>query len=61
LECILAACGAAVLGAIPRRLDQLDLRTMRGEMLINGEVVQAGDQVAARSDEGLGEVKTMFG
>jgi len=38
----LAACGAAVLGANPRRFDQLDLRTMNGEMLINGEVVQAG-------------------
>jgi 2-oxo-hept-3-ene-1,7-dioate hydratase/2-keto-4-pentenoate hydratase len=38
----LAACGAAVLGANPRRLDQLDLRTMRGEMEINGEVVQSG-------------------
>lgn len=38
----LAACGAAVLGANPRRLDQLDLRTMRGEMVINGEVVQSG-------------------
>lgn len=38
----LAACGVAVLGANPRRLDQLDLRTMRGEMLINGEVVQSG-------------------
>jgi 2-keto-4-pentenoate hydratase len=38
----LAACGVAVLGANPRRLDQLDLRTMRGEMVINGEVVQSG-------------------
>lgn len=103
----LAACGAAVLGANPRRLDQLDLRTMRGEMLINGEVVQgglaaavlgnpvtavawvanklgefgvtfepgdtiltgsfvrampvkAGDEVVARFDQGLGDVKTMF-
>lgn len=38
----LAACGVAVLGANPRRLDQLDLRTMQGEMVINGEVVQSG-------------------
>ena len=42
----LAACGAAVLGANPRRLDQVDLRTMQGEMLINGEVVQAGPAAA---------------
>lgn len=101
----LAACGAAVLGANPRRLDQLDLRTMQGEMLINGEVVQsglasavlgnpvtavawlanklgefgvtfqpgdtiltgsfvrampvkAGDEIIARFDQGLGDVKT---
>jgi 2-oxo-hept-3-ene-1,7-dioate hydratase/2-keto-4-pentenoate hydratase len=38
----LAACGMAVLGANPRRLDQLDLRTLKGDMLINGEVVQSG-------------------
>jgi 2-oxo-hept-3-ene-1,7-dioate hydratase/2-keto-4-pentenoate hydratase len=103
----LAACGVAVLGANPRRLDQLDLRIMRGEMVINGEVVQsglasavlgnpvtavawlanklgefgvtfepgdtiltgsfvrampvkAGDQVIARFDQGLGDVKTEF-
>jgi 2-oxo-hept-3-ene-1,7-dioate hydratase/2-keto-4-pentenoate hydratase len=103
----LAACGAAVLGANPRRLDQLDLRTLHGEMLINGEVVQAGlasavlgnpvtsvawlanklgefgvvfepgqtiltgsfvrampvkggDEVIARFDQGLGDVKTSF-
>ncbi len=103
----LAACGAAVLGANPRRLDQVDLRSMRGEMLINGEVAQAGfasavlgnpvtavawlanklgefgvtfepgqtiltgsfvrampvkagDEVVARFDQGLGDVKTSF-
>lgn len=103
----LAACGAAVLGSNPRRLDQLDLRTLRGEMVINGEVAQtglasavlgnpvtavawlanklggfgitfepgqtiltgsfvrampvkAGDEVVARFDSGLGEVRTSF-
>lgn len=103
----LAACGAAVLGANPRRLEQLDLRTMHGEMVINGKVVQAGfanavlgnpvtavawlanklgefgvtfepghtiltgsfvrampvqagDEVIARFDQGLGSVKTAF-
>jgi 2-keto-4-pentenoate hydratase len=38
----LAACGVAVLGANPRRLDQLDLGAVKGQMLINGEVVQEG-------------------
>lgn len=103
----LAACGAAVLGANPRRLDQVDLRTLQGEMIINGEVAQAGlaaavlgnpvtsvawlanklgefgvtfepghtvltgsfvrampvkagDEVIARFDQGLGDVKTAF-
>jgi 2-oxo-hept-3-ene-1,7-dioate hydratase/2-keto-4-pentenoate hydratase len=103
----LAACGAAVLGANPRRLDQLDLRTVQGEMLINGNVVQnglasavlgnpvtavawlanklgefgvtfqpgdtiltgsfvrampvkAGDEIIARFDQGLGDVRTML-
>ena len=38
----LAACGAAVLGANPRRLDHVDLRTLSGAMIINGETVQEG-------------------
>ena len=38
----LAACGAAVLGSNPRRLDQIDIRRVHGQMLINGDVVQEG-------------------
>lgn len=34
----LAACGAAVLGANPRRLDQLDIRCVKGELYKNGEL-----------------------
>ena len=42
----LAACGAAVLGANPRRLDQLDIRRVRGEISKNGEVLEAGESSA---------------
>ena len=37
-----AACGAAVLGANPRRLDQIDIRRIHGELIQNGEVKEAG-------------------
>jgi len=39
----LAACGAAVLGANPRRLDQIDIRRIRGTLLKNGEPVGEGE------------------
>lgn len=42
----LAACGGAVLGANPRRLDQIDIRRVKGEMEINGQVVQSGESSA---------------
>lgn len=42
----LAACGAAMLGANPRRLDQIDIRTVRGDMIINGQTVQSGQASA---------------
>ncbi|MEQ1494889.1 MAG: fumarylacetoacetate hydrolase family protein [Novosphingobium sp.] len=38
----LAACGAAVLGANPRRLQDIDLRRVHGQMVINGEIAQQG-------------------
>ena len=38
----LAACGAAVLGANPRRLQDIDLRRVHGQMIINGEIAQQG-------------------
>jgi 2-keto-4-pentenoate hydratase len=38
----LAACGAAVLGANPRRLEDIDLRRIQGQMIINGKVEQEG-------------------
>lgn len=38
----LAACGATIVGANPRRLEDLDLRNVKGQMLINDEVVQEG-------------------
>ena len=38
----LAACGAAVLGANPRRLEDIDLRRVHGQMIINGKVEQEG-------------------
>jgi 2-oxo-hept-3-ene-1,7-dioate hydratase/2-keto-4-pentenoate hydratase len=39
----LAACGAAVLGANPRRLDQIDIRRVRGTLSRNGTVEQEGE------------------
>lgn len=42
----LAACGAAVLGANPRRLDQIDIRRVRGVLCKNGEVAQEGEASA---------------
>lgn len=42
----LAACGAAVLGANPRRLDQLDVRRIRGTVTRNGSVEQEGEASA---------------
>lgn len=42
----LAACGAAVLGANPRRLDVIDIRRVKGEILRNGVVEQAGEASA---------------
>ena len=42
----LAACGAAVLGANPRRLDAIDIRRVKGEILRNGQVEHAGEASA---------------
>lgn len=103
----LAACGAAVLGANPCKLEDLDLRRVHGQMIVNGKVeqegyasavlgnpvtavawlanklgefgvtfepgqtiltgsfvrampVKVGDEVVARFDSGLGEVRTSF-
>lgn len=42
----LAACGAAVLGANPRRLDAIDIRRVKGEILRNGVVEHAGEASA---------------
>lgn len=42
----LAACGAAVLGANPRRLDQIDIRRIRGVLSKNGEAVEEGEAAA---------------
>ena len=42
----LAACGAAVLGANPRRLDAIDIRRVKGEILRNGVVEQTGEASA---------------
>ncbi len=38
----LAACGAAVLGANPVRLEDIDIRTVTGQMIINGEIAHEG-------------------
>ena len=38
----LAACGAAVIGANPCRLEDIDLRRVHGQMIINGKVEQEG-------------------
>lgn len=42
----LAACGAAVLGANPRRLDQIDVRRVQGSLLKNGKVAVEGEASA---------------
>lgn len=42
----LAACGAAVLGANPRRLDAIDIRRVQGEILRNGIVEYTGEAAA---------------
>jgi len=42
----LAACGAAVLGANPRRLDQIDIRRVCGTMSKNGVIEQEGEASA---------------
>lgn len=42
----LAACGAAVLGANPRRLEAIDIRRVKGEILRNGKVEHAGEASA---------------
>ena len=42
----LAACGAAVVGGNPRRLDQLDIRTVRGTLVKNGEILEEGEASA---------------
>lgn len=38
----LAACGAAVLGANPCRLEDIDIRNVTGQMLINGKLEHEG-------------------
>lgn len=38
----LAAVGAVILGGNPVRLEDVDIRTIKGELLINGEVEQTG-------------------
>jgi len=42
----LAACGAVVLGANPRRLDQIDVRRVRGSIIRGGKVEQEGEASA---------------
>jgi 2-keto-4-pentenoate hydratase len=42
----LAACGAVVLGANPRRLDAIDVRRVRGAILRDGVVLQEGEASA---------------
>lgn len=38
----LAACGAAVLGANPCKLEDIDLRRVHGQMIVNGKIEQEG-------------------
>ena len=38
----LAACGAAVLGANPCKLEDIDLRRVHGQMIVNGKVEHEG-------------------
>lgn len=42
----LAACGAAVLGGNPRRLDAIDIRRVKGSIIKNGVVEQEGEASA---------------
>lgn len=42
----LAACGAVVLGANPRRLESIDVRRVRGSIVSNGVVQQEGEASA---------------
>ncbi len=42
----LAACGAVVLGANPRRLDAIDVRRVHGELKLNGKLEVEGDASA---------------
>jgi 2-keto-4-pentenoate hydratase len=42
----LAACGAVVLGANPRRLDDIDVRRVKGSIVRNGKMEQEGEASA---------------
>jgi 2-oxo-hept-3-ene-1,7-dioate hydratase/2-keto-4-pentenoate hydratase len=42
----LAACGVAVLGANPVRLEDIDIRRVHGQMIVNGEVKHEGSAAA---------------
>lgn len=42
----LAACGAAVIGANPCRLEDIDIRRVAGQMIINDKVEQQGNAAA---------------
>ncbi len=42
----LAACGAVVLGANPRRLDAIDIRRVKGSIIRNGKIEQEGEASA---------------
>jgi 2-keto-4-pentenoate hydratase len=42
----LAACGAVVLGANPRRLDAIDVRRVHGELKLNGKLEVEGEASA---------------
>lgn len=42
----LAACGVAVLGANPVRLEDIDIRRVHGQMIVNGDVKQEGSAAA---------------
>jgi 2-oxo-hept-3-ene-1,7-dioate hydratase/2-keto-4-pentenoate hydratase len=42
----LAACGSVVLGANPRRLESIDVRRVKGSIILNGKVEQEGEASA---------------
>ena len=42
----LAACGGVVLGCNPRRLESIDVRRVRGALLLNGEQREEGEASA---------------